>query len=118
MNPCTDSNGRDGESLGYLLGNRGWNGFKKNREGPCFFKLEGVVNNLLSPFGILALNLKSSQHGNGLRRQSNMAHYWNAGFNESLYDILNTDTPFQFDGIGSSLFHKSAGIENRILFRS
>ena len=89
--------------------------FQCDGEGAGFFQLQGVGNQLLSRFAVLALDAEAAELMDGLRRQSDVADDGDTGRRHGFDGFADTGATFELDGIAARFFHEPAGIVQGLL---
>ena len=89
--------------------------FQCDGEGTGFFQLQGVGNQLLSCFAVLALDAEAAELMDGLRRQADVADDGDTGRRHGFDGFADTGATFELDSIAARFFHEPAGIVQGLL---
>src|SRR6202030_554017 len=108
-----DTDGGNAQLAGDLRGELAWHGFEDDGEGACGFDGTRVAQQLFRRVGGFALHAVAAERIHGLRRQADVAHYWNFGLGQARDELEAAFAAFDLDGLDAGFLYEAHGVAQR-----
>ena len=117
VGPGADADRRYMQFLRDSRGEFARHGFQHHSKSSRSFHGARVALHVMSRIVRLALHVESAHRIHGLRRQSDVSHHGNFGFDEARDQFDAALSAFHLYGFRSAFFHKTHRVANRFLER-